>query len=178
MDGVIKYGSGKADWNTARSAIMPVTELAVALNGEASFAIVCRMQSDEFVVGGDFVKHERALALKIARGDDKTFTTEATTVKLIAIGNSMVATTARFGTQAVLDNTGESTRFKRASIAKESGVAIIVFVPRAGGVLEYSMPKAGSVALSSLLHLVATQEVPQDHINRRLWMNLSHLLRL
>ena len=62
MDGVIKYGSGKADWNTARSAIMPVTELAVALNGEASFAIVCRMQSDEFVVGGDFVKHERALA--------------------------------------------------------------------------------------------------------------------
>ena len=95
-------------------------------------------------MAADFVHPDRAASLKAARGDDKTFASESRAMRLATTGDSMVASVARSGQQAVLDQPGESSSYARAGLAKEFNVASVRVVPCTGGVLvrdEGGMPR-------------------------------------
>ena len=126
LDGVVEYGTGKADWGEgARNTPMALDQIAAALDGGASYAILWKVQGEEYVVAADFVRPARALALKAARGDEKTFSSETRGVKIPKSGDNMVATAAASGKEEVLQNPEASSTFKRASLAKEFNVGIV-----------------------------------------------------
>merc|ERR1719159_1280942 len=87
--GVLEYGTSDgpctADWtcmDDARKAIMPKEDLQKAFDEGATHAIFWWKKGDEFVVGADYVVPERLRALKAARGDDKSYTTESENIKI------------------------------------------------------------------------------------------------
>merc|ERR1719499_574112 len=107
----MEYGtsdeSSTADWTCmedARQAIMPKAELETAFNSGATHAIFWWKKGDEFVVGASYVVPERVRALKAARGDDKTYTSESEKTKILADGKGPVATAARSGMGIVLED--------------------------------------------------------------------------
>jgi len=122
--GVMEYGtsdeSSTADWTCmedARQAIMPKAELETAFNSGATHAIFWWRKGDEFVVGASFVVPERVRALKAARGDDKTYTSESALLKIPADSVGPVATAARSGKEITLEDPAKDSNFKRASLA-------------------------------------------------------------
>lgn len=142
--GVMEYGtsdeSSTADWTCmedARQAIMPKAELETAFNSGATHAIFWWRKGDEFVVGASFVVPERVRALKAARGDDKTYTSESALVKIPADSVGPVATAARSGKEITLEDPAKDSNFKRASLATEFNIKSCHFVPCKDGVLEY-----------------------------------------
>jgi len=142
--GVLEYGTSNeastANWTCmedARQAIMPKAELEKAFDSGATHAIFWWRKGDEFVVGASYVLPERVQALKAARGDDKSYTSESASVKIPAGGVGPVATAARSGKELTLQNPATDPNFKRASLAKEFNIGSCHFVPCKDGVLEY-----------------------------------------
>jgi len=144
--GVLEYGTSDgpctADWTCmedARQAIMPKAELEKAFTAGATHAIFWWRKGDEFVVGASYVIPERVRALKAARGDDKSYTSESALVKIPVDSEGPVATAARSGKEITLeDPTADSnSNFRRASLAKEFNIGTCHFVPCRDGVLEY-----------------------------------------
>jgi len=142
--GVMEYGTSNeastADWTSmedARQAIMPKAELEKAFDSGATHAIFWWKQGDEFVAGASFVLPERLRALKAARGDDKSYTSESELVKIPANGEGPVATSARSGKEITLEDPAADPNFKRAGLAKEFNIGRCHFVPCKDGVLEY-----------------------------------------
>lgn len=142
--GVLEYGTSDeastADWTCmedARQAIMPKAELEKAFDSGATHAIFWWRKGDEFVVGASFVLPERVRALKAARGDDKSYTSESGSVKIPADGTGPVASAARSGKEITLEDPATDSNFKRGSLAKEFNIGRCHFVPCKDGVLEY-----------------------------------------
>merc|ERR1712014_484444 len=74
----------------------------------ATHVIFWHKNGDEYEVGASYVVPERIAALKAARGDDKSYTSESYAFKLDANGTGPVATAARSGvTQFVEDPASE-----------------------------------------------------------------------
>merc|ERR1719343_670254 len=142
--GVLEYGTSDgactADWtcmDDARKAIMPKEDLQKAFDEGATHVIFWSKKGDEFVVGADFVVPERLRALKAARGDDKSYTTESENMKIPADSSGPVATAARSGKELVLEDPSSDPDFKRKDLAAEFNIKQCHFVPCKDGVLEY-----------------------------------------
>merc|ERR1712204_91339 len=133
-------GPCTADWTCmedARQAIMPKAELEKAFTVGATHAIFWWRKGDEFVVGASYVAPERVRALKAARGDDKSYTSESAAWKIDASGLGPVATAGRSGKDIVIEDPANEPSFKGAGLAKEFNVGSCHFVPCRDGVLEY-----------------------------------------
>merc|ERR1712048_1077893 len=147
--GVLEYGTSDgpctATWTCmedARKAIMPKEELQKAFDWGATHVIFWHQVGDEFVVGASYVVPERVAALKAARGDDKSYTSESHAVKLPANGDGPVATAAKSGVTVKIEDPSKAANFKRAALAAEFHVGNCHFVPCRDGVLEYGQGKA------------------------------------
>jgi len=116
---------------------MPKAELEKAFDSGATHAIFWWKKGEEFVVGASYVLPERLRALKAARGDDKSYTSESALVKIPADGTGPVATAFRSGKEVTLEDPAADPNFKRGSLAKEFNVGRCHFVPCKDGVLEY-----------------------------------------
>merc|ERR1711956_160663 len=125
-------GPCTADWTCMEDARQ-------AFTAGATHAIFWWRKGDEFVVGASYVIPERVRALKAARGDDKSYTSESALVKIPVDSEGPVATAARSGKEITLeDPTADSnSNFRRASLAKEFNIGTCHFVPCRDGVLEY-----------------------------------------
>jgi len=141
--GVLEYGTSvgpcTANWEKiedARKAIMPKEELQKAFGNGATHVIFWHQVGDVFQVGASYVIPERERALKQARGDDKSYTSESWAFKLPASGNGPVATAARSGVTVDFDAASE-LNYQRKALAKEFKVGKCYFVPCRDGVLEY-----------------------------------------
>jgi hypothetical protein len=144
--GVLEYGTTEKGCSTnwtcmedARKVIMPKAELKQAFESGASHAILWSKQGDEWVVGASYVTPERVRALKAARGDDKSYTSESAAWKIDASGLGPVATAGRSGKDIVIEDPANEPSFKRAGLAKEFNVGSCHFVPCRDGVLEYGI---------------------------------------
>merc|ERR1719215_930684 len=109
--GVMEYGTSNeastADWTCiedARQAIMSKAELEKAFDLGATHAIFWWRKGDEFVVGASYVIPERLRALKAARGDDKSYTSESASVRISIDSAGPVATAARSGKEITLED--------------------------------------------------------------------------
>jgi len=142
--GVMEYGvsagAETADWATmsdARTAIMPKAEMKKAFENGATHLIFWKPEGDKYVAGASFVLPERLRALKAARGDDKSYTSESLSFELDVAGEGPVATAARSGKEIVVADAKNEPTYKRAALAEEFGVGDVHFVPCRDGVLEY-----------------------------------------
>jgi len=142
--GALEYGTSDeqstADWTCiedARQAVIPKAELQKAFDSGATYAMLWWRQGDEFVVGASYVSLNRERALRAARGDNKTYTSESAPVKIPVDSMGPVASAARSGKEITLENPAAESNFKRASLAKEFDIGNCHFVPCRDGVLEY-----------------------------------------
>jgi hypothetical protein len=142
--GVLEYGTSDspctADWTCmedARKAIMPKEDLQRAFDEGATHVIFWWKKGDEYVVGADYVVPERLRALKAARGDDKTYTTESENVKIPADSSGPVPTAASSGKELVLEDPSSDPNFQRKDLAAEFNIKQCHFLPCKDGVLEY-----------------------------------------
>lgn len=120
---------------------MPKEELQRAFDWGATHVIFWHQVGDAFEVGASYVVPERVSALKQARGDDKSYTSESWGIKLPADGDGPVATAARSGVTVKIDDPSKATNFKRSALATEFNVGNCHFVPCRDGVLEYGQGK-------------------------------------
>jgi len=146
--GVLEYGTTEKGCSTnwtcmedARKAIIPKAELKRAFESGASHAIFWWKQGDDWVVGASYVTPERVRALKAARGDDKSYTSESAAWKLDASGLGPVATAARSGKEVVIEDPATDSSVKRADLAKEFNIGSCHFLPCKDGVLEYGIAR-------------------------------------
>jgi len=146
--GVLEYGTTEKGCSTnwtcmedARKAIIPKAELKRAFESGASHAIFWWKQGDDWVVGASYVTPERVRALKAARGDDKSYTSESAAWKLDASGLGPVATAGRSGKEVVIEDPATDSSVKRADLAKEFNIGSCHFLPCKDGVLEYGIAR-------------------------------------
>jgi hypothetical protein len=146
--GVMEYGTSDgectADWKSiedARTAIMPKAEMKAAFEAGATHMIFWRKVGDNYECGASFVLPERVRALKTARGDDKSYTSESQGMKFPADGQGPIATAARSGKEIVIEDASSAAaeKYKRAGLAKEFNVKNVHFVPCRDGVIEYGV---------------------------------------
>ena len=146
--GVMEYGTSDgectADWKSvedARTAIMPKSEMKAAFEAGATHMIFWRKVGDNYECGASFVLPERVRALKTARGDDKSYTSESQGMKFPADGQGPIATAARSGKEIVIEDASSAApeKYKRAGLAKEFNVKNVHFVPCRDGVIEYGV---------------------------------------
>jgi len=144
--GVLEYGISDgpctADWSCmedARKAIMPKEELRRAFDNGATQVIFWRPEGRDFVVGASYVVPERVRALKAARGDDKTYTSESAKSKIPATSKGPVATAWRSGKASIVQDPANDPNFIRKSLAAEFNIKDCHFVPCRDGVLEWGV---------------------------------------
>merc|ERR1711964_101400 len=142
--GVLEHGTSDgpctSDWTCmedARKAIMPKEDLQKAFDQGASHVIFWCKKGDYLVAGASYVVPERLRALKAARGDDKTYTSESEKIKIPVDSKGPVATAARSGMEIVLDDPSSDSNFVRKTLAAEFNIKQCHFLPCKDGVLEY-----------------------------------------
>eukprot|EP00931_Biecheleriopsis_adriatica_P099020 TRINITY_DN7325_c0_g1_i1.p1 TRINITY_DN7325_c0_g1~~TRINITY_DN7325_c0_g1_i1.p1 ORF type:complete len:656 (-),score=128.38 TRINITY_DN7325_c0_g1_i1:137-2020(-) len=147
--GVLEYGTTEKGCSTswtcmedARKAIMPKAELKRAFDMGATHAIFWWKQGDEWVVGASYVTPERLRALKVARGDERSYTSESEKRKISVKSFGPVATAGRSGKEIVLQDPASVPNFKRKDLAQEFNIGSCHFVPCRDGVLEYGIGRS------------------------------------
>jgi len=135
----------------ARPAILPHADLEKAFDFGATHAIFWWRKGDHFEVGASYVLPERLRALRAARGDDKSYTSESALVQIPAESMGPVATAARSGKEITLEDPAADPKFKRASLAAEFNIGRCHFVPSRDGVLEYGTGLISFLARLKLL---------------------------
>jgi len=143
--GVIEYGTSNekstADWTCMEDACegtVPPGELAKAFVEESAvYTLFWKRRGSEFEVGASYVLQERAEALRLERGDEKTFASESALVTLPATGSGPVASAAASGRPITLESPATDPNFARSNLAAEFTIRCCEFVPCNGGVLEY-----------------------------------------
>lgn len=96
----------------------------------------------EFNVLAEHVTTARRAALKLVRGDDKTFCSESRALRIPSSGSGPIATAAQTREVVVVDDV---STMRRAELAKEFDISKVSFVPVEGGVLEYGVPSTLSL---------------------------------
>lgn len=169
--GVMEYGTAKgpstADWYSiedAKGAALPVAEMRAGFEQGATHMIFWKDNGEgQYEAAASFVLPERVRALALARGDDKTYTSESIKMKFDVDGDGPIATAAKSGAEFIVAGAAASApvasfglsfrsgggddnkqdKFKRAALAKEFNINNIHFVPCLDGVLEYGVGAFG-----------------------------------
>merc|ERR1711871_1319562 len=143
--GVMEFGTSEgpstADWDSLpKCPTMPKAEIRKGFeNLGASYCLFWQNKNMQFSVVAEYTTASRKEALQQTRGDSKTFASESKAFFLDAKGDGPVATAARTGEEVVISDV---STMKRASLAREFGIAKVHLVPVEGGVLEYGTPQS------------------------------------
>ena len=121
------------------------------IEGCQAYSILWTRKGDKFVAKREFTTQARKEALRKARHDDKTFSSESMRFEFPVNGNGPIATSARTKTETVIT---DFSNMNRRELAKEFGIKKIHFVPLPdGSVVEYGTPSDEDVQLPELVEL-------------------------
>eukprot|EP00440_Ansanella_granifera_P019985 gb/GFBE01021716.1/.p1 GENE.gb/GFBE01021716.1/~~gb/GFBE01021716.1/.p1 ORF type:complete len:611 (+),score=139.44 gb/GFBE01021716.1/:1-1833(+) len=146
--GVLEFGTS-GHWEAMPTCpLIPKRDMAKGFEGlGASYAMFWTKDGDEFKVVADYVLESRRDYLKSIRGDDKTFCSESRSFTLNANGDGAVATAARTNETVIVTDT---SKMRRAELAKEFGITNIHLVPSSEGVFEFGVPAYSILSGSTL----------------------------
>ena len=132
-----------------------------------AYALLWVRKGDKFVVAREFTTDARKEALRRARQDDKTFSSESRQYAFPVEGDGPIATSARTQKETIVT---DFSKMVRRNLAQEFGIKKVHFVPLPdGSVIEYGTPSSEDVQLAELVELsaMALSAAPLDDIRSR-----------